>query len=336
MTPHDIDAQLLARYGRAAEVLQEWNGHLFSTDAAVDDDLRKWLDGEDEQLQWQNAQSGITPDEYFFITTLYGPMNSKGQRTIVRKFFGPLFVHAAKRDIRNFVPKMPEFVGLRYPFMERRLCKMGEILRSCGTTMEQYVQVLRSLEKEAGPQNPTPALCKIVNDHQATAWKTLSVFVRDCVKGNCFPIDSRVEQRLEYYSLPKDERLLVQICLRLGRNPREDARMFYDALPEGIVDLQDSEPCVFYIKDGQGHRDASRNLVRDQKGLTFEVFDRDTRNWKGIRMTLEQDELYHWRSVDGHVHWCGFLSETDAYIYLFGNYLDSRGHGTQIFVWPTD
>jgi hypothetical protein len=159
--------------------------------------------------------------------------------------------------------------------------------------------------------------------------------VRDCVKGNCFPIDSRVEQRLEYYGLPKDERLLLRMSLELGRNPREYARMFYSALPEGIVNLQDSEPCVFYTRDGQGwHRDASRNLVRNQSALTFEVFDRDSKDWKGVRMALEDDGLYHWRADDGHGHWCGFLSETHVHTYLVGNYVDPRGHGTQIFVWP--
>ncbi len=76
MTPRDIDAQLLARYRSAAEVLQEWNGDLFSTDAIIDQELRLWLNGQDEPpLDWQRPQ-GISPDEYFFVTTLYGPMNS--------------------------------------------------------------------------------------------------------------------------------------------------------------------------------------------------------------------------------------------------------------------
>ncbi len=211
---------------------------------------------------------------------------------------------------------------------------MGEVLRTRCLTMEDNVQDLRSLEKKTTPENPTPALDKIIQDHQATTWKTLSVFVQDWVKGNCFPIDSRVGQRLEYYGLPKDERLLVRLCLKLGWNTREDARMFYEALPEGIVNLQDSEPCVFYIRDGQGHRDASRHLVREQGGLTFEFFDKDSKDWKGVRMALEDDGLYHWRADYGHAHWCGFLSETNRHTYLVGNYVDPRGHGAQIFVWP--
>ena len=77
--------------------------------------------------------------------------------------------------------------------------------------------------------NPQPALDPIIRDHRATGWKTLSVFVRDCVGGNCFPIDSRVEKVLRRHGLPADERLLVSLSLELGRNPRELARMFYRA-----------------------------------------------------------------------------------------------------------
>jgi hypothetical protein len=144
MAHHGIDALLLARFERAVAVLQEWNGDLFSTDATIDQDIREWLNGQDGPLGWQEPQ-GITADEYFFITTLYGPMNPEAERTIIRKSFGPLFVQAAKRDIRNFVPKMPEFKGLRYPFMGKRLCRMGEVLRGRSITMEEYVQELRSL-----------------------------------------------------------------------------------------------------------------------------------------------------------------------------------------------
>jgi hypothetical protein len=59
--------------------------------------------------------------------------------------------------------------------------------------------------------------------------KTLSVFVRDCVGGDCFPIDSRVEKQLRNYRLPVDEILLVRMSLAIGKNPRKPARIFYEA-----------------------------------------------------------------------------------------------------------
>ena len=60
-------------------------------------------------------------------------------------------------------------------------------------------------------------------------WKTLSVFVRDCVGGNSFPIDSRVEKEFHRHSLPFDERQLIGLSLAIGRSPRILARMYCTA-----------------------------------------------------------------------------------------------------------
>jgi hypothetical protein len=95
--------------------------------------------------------------------------------------------------------------------------------------MSEYVDALRDLESRATPQNPMPARDAIVADHRATGWKTLSVFVRDCVGGNCFPIDSRVVKELDRLGLPHDERMLVALSLATDRNPRQIARMFFAA-----------------------------------------------------------------------------------------------------------
>ena len=57
-----------------------------------------------------------------------------------------------------------------------------------------------------------------------------SIFFRDCVQGNCFPIDRRVANKLKQFGLPEDETRLVVLCLETGRNPRLLARLFYQAL----------------------------------------------------------------------------------------------------------
>ena len=196
-------------------------------DAIVSTTVRAWLDGDDKPLPWTKSQ-GLTDDEWFFITTLYGTMSAEGQRTHIRKFFPTLFVNAAKRDMRNFSQGMPEFEGLRSPWMSQRLSRMGEILRERRITMNEYVANLRFMQETATPYNPTPALDAIALDHRATARKTLSVFIRDCVQCNCFSIDSRVSKQLAKYGLPEDERLLVSLSLEIGRNPRQVARMFYE------------------------------------------------------------------------------------------------------------
>jgi hypothetical protein len=109
---------------------------------------------------------------------------------------------------------------------------MAEILRERDLTMSDYVRHLQDLEKGASPRSPVPALDAMIADHRATGWKTLSVFVRDCVGGDCFPIDSRVRKELAQHGLPhdeRDERQLVSLSLAAGRNPRQVARMFYAA-----------------------------------------------------------------------------------------------------------
>ena len=196
-------------------------------DDSVEAELHKWLDG-DDPLPWKDPLH-VTADEWFFITTLYGEMTLDGQRTHIRRFFRPLFVEAARRDVTNFVPELPEYKGLRSAWMKGRLCRMGQVLRDRGMSMSAYVEHLHALESGATPENPMPALDAIVRDHRATGWKTLSVFVRDCVLGNCFPIDSRAEAELRSHGLCPDERLLVSLSLSLGRNPRQVARMFYAA-----------------------------------------------------------------------------------------------------------
>jgi hypothetical protein len=171
----------------------------------------------------------VTSDEWFFVTTLYGEMTLEGQRTHIRKHYPALFVEAADRDVRNFVPDMPAYLGLRSGWMGARLARMGQILRDRGSTMDQYTDQLRSMEKGATPDNPTPALDCIIRDHQATGWKTLSVFIRDCVRGNSFPIDSRVEKELLRWGLPVNEDMLIRLSLEIGRDSRKLARMFYTA-----------------------------------------------------------------------------------------------------------
>jgi hypothetical protein len=223
-------AELADRFAAAIAELDRRFGdqQARSADEAQETEVRQWLDG-DAPLDW--AGPGITADEWFFITTLYGEMTLAGQRTHIRAFF-PLFVQLAHREIRNITPELVAGWKLRSSWMKSRLSRMAAILRERDLTMGDYVQHLQALERRATPNDPMPALEAIIADHRATGWKTLSVFVRDCVGGNSFPIDSRVKRELAQHGLPldeRDERLLVSLALAAGRNPRQVARMFYAA-----------------------------------------------------------------------------------------------------------
>ncbi len=199
-------------------------------DRNADAEMRGWLDGNDQPLPWGGAES--TADEWFFITTLYGQETRPQQRRRIRRYF-PLFKELTAGRLENLIPSMIRDWTLRADWMKKRLCNMAEILRERGQTMAEYVDRLKDMEKNATPKDPMPALDAIVRDLCATSTKTLSVFVRDCVGGNCFPIDSRVEKELQPHGLPNHERLLVSLSLAMHRNPRQLARMFYEAGGEG-------------------------------------------------------------------------------------------------------
>lgn len=194
-------------------------------DEDTDGEVRQWLDGDESPLDW--ADPAVTPDEWFFLTTLYGPWNLGRQRSLIRRDF-PRFVQEASRDMKKVSEELVSDWQL-FDWMKRRLCRMADVLNESGQTMNDYASSLREVERRATPENPMPALSRIIRDHRAGEAKTLSVFVRDCVKGNCFPIDSRVAKQLETYVLPRDERQLVGFCLAMGLNPRRTARIFYQA-----------------------------------------------------------------------------------------------------------
>jgi len=238
----------MTRFETALQELDAWSKQtgqktptLAEERTFAETELRTWLDGKDTPLPWiyslgSPEYPAVTADEWFFITTLYGTMTLAGQRTHIRRFYQSLFREAAGRDIRNFQPNLTAYAGLRQNWMKMRLVKMADILVSHGNTMTEYVEILRALERTATPNHPMPARDRIFSDHQTGSGKTLSVFVRDCVIGNCFPIDSRVQKQLKALGLPTgeaDEDWLVRQCLEVGRNPREVARLFYNA--GGIV-----------------------------------------------------------------------------------------------------
>lgn len=162
-------------------------------------------------------------------------MTLPGQRTLIRKHFGRLYVGGPARSIRGFTRYL-DYNGLPAPWMKSRLCGMADILNGRNMSMADYVAELQRLEHSALPDQPSPALNKIRADLRAGEAKTLSVFVRDCVKGNCFPIDSRVRRLLQAYEIPEDEEKLVSMSLALGKDPRRVARMFYESGSQEAID----------------------------------------------------------------------------------------------------
>jgi hypothetical protein len=197
--------ELLARFAAAVEQLdRHFAGHPERlADDNAEAELRRWLDGGDAPLDWAGPE--VTADEWFFITTLYGQRTRDQQRWLIRHFF-PRFVREAGRDIRKLTPDVMRDWVLDQDWMKPRLLRMGSILRERGMTMQEYVEHLRRIDEKATPTDPMPALDAIVRDHRATGWKTLSVFVRDCVGGPMLSHRQPGEERTRTASPPFGDR----------------------------------------------------------------------------------------------------------------------------------
>jgi hypothetical protein len=216
---------LIPRFQSALADLDPLVPHDQITDVNAPTKLRRWLDGADAPLPWTDPAT-VTAEEWFFVTTLCGEVPADEQRAHIRQHFSSLFVAKANRDLRNLRAEHFRGLTLRSSWMNQRLCTMGELLRDRGRAMADYVAMLRRLEAATDLRDPTPALDAVILDHRTTNWRTLSLFVRDGVLGNSFPLDWRVKKELERYNLPADERLLVRLSLGCGRNPREVSRLF--------------------------------------------------------------------------------------------------------------
>ena len=144
---HGLSAELRERFQRAVTNLDQRFGHQTPemADEHQEATVREWLDASGA-LPW--AGEGVTADEWFFITTLYGEMTLDGQRTHIRAFF-PRFVELAHGDVRNCSPALLSDWKLRSGWMKSRLCRMAQILNERQLSMGDYVTHLQRLEASA-------------------------------------------------------------------------------------------------------------------------------------------------------------------------------------------
>lgn len=61
--------ELVSRLREAVDDLAPKYGGVTSSDENVERELHHWLDGDDSPLDWVDPKH-VTPDEWFFITTL--------------------------------------------------------------------------------------------------------------------------------------------------------------------------------------------------------------------------------------------------------------------------
>jgi len=136
----------------------------------------------------------------------------------------PIFISEYNGDIRNiqtesdcrklgYYPKLVPYSWLP---------NLARYLREKGLSFSQFLEHMKSLNGI----KTRAAFTKILKIKSGKA-KRISVFIRDFLEKNVFPIDINVEYVLTSLGLPDDEELMVRLCERANIDPKRFERQLY-------------------------------------------------------------------------------------------------------------
>lgn len=108
-----------------------------------------------------------------------------------------------------------------YKWQKTFLEAIASYLKHHGTALSELVERF----KASGPKQ---SLAEMEIALGTSSTKIASCFLRDCVKADVFPIDSRVEKVLDHLGLPADSWAIMLACERLKIPTRIFARAVYD------------------------------------------------------------------------------------------------------------
>ena len=157
------------------------------------------------------------PDYYFILNLCYGPWREKRQKEVwqtVHKRFKEHF----KGDLRQ----IDDVLGFPLAWQEKRARRLRNYLKKKGVSFAKLLQLIKS-KNGLVIRNGFRKVIGASSD----ATKTISTFIRDYLRKDVFPIDSRIEKMLSYLGLPRDEDMMVVLCKKVGVNPRILNRMLY-------------------------------------------------------------------------------------------------------------
>jgi hypothetical protein len=174
-----------------------------------------------EDFSDENWCEEITsPDIYFLIVLTWGAWNesrqAQVQQGVLEGFQGmgkPLHRLGAE-DVKLLASCYP------YPWQRAFLHSMVGYLKRNQTSLA----VLTGRFLNGGPRS---ALAEMELAMGTRATKIAACFLRDCVRLDVFPIDSRVGKVLEKYGLPGDSWAIAEACERLQLPTRVFARAVY-------------------------------------------------------------------------------------------------------------
>jgi len=175
---------------------------------------------EDNTRQWLGPLAVKSPDHWLITCICYGPWREERQKKVWQRA-GLTFEADFGGDISKITEDNVGDLGFPLRWQSEWLVSLSNYLRKQGKSFEELVKTLPEDGLEARDE-----LLKALGVKGGES-KILSVFVRDCLRRDVFPIDTRVRSLLSALVLPDDERALVEISRMAQIRPTVLNRMFY-------------------------------------------------------------------------------------------------------------
>ncbi|MBW1932306.1 MAG: hypothetical protein JRI56_04650 [Deltaproteobacteria bacterium] len=170
-------------------------------------------------INWGNIEKEDEDklDYFFVMNQCYGPWRDERQKEVWDHVYKPFKVkyNGDLRNIKNSFSYFP------FKWQEDRIIKLSKYLNNKNLSFMEFLESIKNLDG----LKTRNEFKKILN---AKNTKTISTFIRDSLKKDVFPIDTRVQQILTYLGLPQDEDMMVYLSRKVQINPRIFERMIYN------------------------------------------------------------------------------------------------------------
>lgn len=163
------------------------------------------------------------PDCNFLMSLCWIARTPKAQLDLWDKV-RPIFISKYGSDIRNIQTKSDCEKMRYYPRLVPYdwLPKLAKYLKKKGKSFSQFLDGLKPLDGIETRDKFTEIL-----EIKTERAKRVSVFIRDFLRKNVFPIDSNVEYVLASLGLPNHEELMVRLCERASVDPKRFEKQLY-------------------------------------------------------------------------------------------------------------
>jgi len=176
---------------------------------------------EDNTVEWLGDPTAVKSVDHWLITCIcYGPWREPRQKEVWQRA-GSRFEEDFGGDVRNITEGNVNDLGFPLKWQRDWLVSLSSHLRSRGMSLRGLVEGLPEDGLEASDE-----LLRALRIRGRRS-KVIGIFVRDCLKRDVFPIDTRVRFLLSALVLPREERALVRLCQKAQVGATTLNRMFY-------------------------------------------------------------------------------------------------------------